>query len=69
MRGCIIGPCTLGLGVDMVVGMVHWCGMGVCSIVNGCLPRLNSACCALKLTLLSGGVECVPAVHRAPVQG
>jgi hypothetical protein len=28
--GCIIGPCTLGLGVDMVVGMVHWCGMGVC---------------------------------------
>jgi len=30
VRGCIIGPCMLGLGVGMVVGMVHWCGMDVC---------------------------------------
>ena len=35
---CIVGPCALGLGVDIVVGMVRRCGMGICGIVKWCLP-------------------------------
>ena len=38
VRGFIVGPCALGLVVDEMVRMVHWCGMGVCGIANRCLP-------------------------------
>jgi len=38
VRRCIVRSCALRLSVDVVVGMVHRCGMGVCGIVSGCLP-------------------------------
>jgi hypothetical protein len=59
---CVFGPRMLGLGVGVVNGMLHWCGMVIWGGYNRELSRFISAYCVMNRTLLCGGVRtcCVP---------